>query len=254
MTGHAILLLLGLTFTGLVAVDAARRRRNWLAWALVPSMFGGFGFLLWLLVRRRWPAGERLGAWRNALLFSSAVPLLAVAFMVVTFVNTFVAQVARVEGGAMMPTLANQDRLIVNKAAYQTGDPQLGDIVMLHYPLNPEKAFVMRVIAEEGDQVRLVRGRVYRNDVLKDEPTCRTHIAVRTTSGPWWCRRATTSFLATIGRTVPTVATGYGCRRSTSWGECGFAGGRSPTRECSEQLWQRPVFQSSRPLTTAATC
>jgi signal peptidase I len=41
---------------------------------------------------------------------------------------------------------------------------------MMHYPLNPEKVFVKRVIAEEGDQVRLVRGRVFRNDVPLDEP------------------------------------------------------------------------------------
>jgi signal peptidase I len=37
---------------------------------------------------------------------------------------------------------------------------------MLYYPLNPDKSFVKRVIAKEGDQVRIVDGRVYRNDVL----------------------------------------------------------------------------------------
>ena len=36
---------------------------------------------------------------------------------------------------------------------------------MLYYPLNPDKSFVKRVIAEEGDQIRIVDGRVYRNDV-----------------------------------------------------------------------------------------
>jgi len=67
----------------------------------------------------------------------------------------------------MAPTLADQDRLIVNKAAYRFfEEPQVGDIVMLYYPLNPEKSFVKRVIAKEGDQVRIVDGRVYRNDVL----------------------------------------------------------------------------------------
>ena len=69
----------------------------------------------------------------------------------------------------MAPTLADQDRLIVNKLAYRIGEPQIGDIVMLYYPLNPDKSFVKRVIAEEGDQVRIVDGRVYRNDVLIDD-------------------------------------------------------------------------------------
>ena len=82
-----------------------------------------------------------------------------------TLIVTFGFQVARVEGQSMAPTLADQDRLIVNKLAYRISDPQRGDIVMLYYPLNPEKSFVKRVIAEEGDTVRVVDGRVYVNDV-----------------------------------------------------------------------------------------
>jgi signal peptidase I len=91
---------------------------------------------------------------------------LASAAVYATLIVTFGFQVARVEGQSMAPTLADQDRLIVNKAAYRFfEEPQIGDIVMLYYPLNPEKSFVKRVIAKEGDQVRIVDGRVYRNDV-----------------------------------------------------------------------------------------
>ena len=83
---------------------------------------------------------------------------------------TFGIQVARVEGLSMAPTLDDQDRLIVNKLVYRIGEPRRGDIVMLYYPLNPEKSFVKRVIAEEGDTVRIVDGRVYVNDIpLKDD-------------------------------------------------------------------------------------
>ena len=65
----------------------------------------------------------------------------------------------------MAPTLEDQDRLIVNKFVYRVSAPRRGDIVMLYYPLNPDKSFVKRVIAEEGDTVRIVDGRVYVNDV-----------------------------------------------------------------------------------------
>jgi signal peptidase I len=91
---------------------------------------------------------------------------LASAAVYATLIVTFGFQVARVEGQSMAPTLADQDRLIVNKLAYRLGGPQIGDIVMLYYPLNPDKSFVKRVIAEPGDTVRIVDGRVYRNDVL----------------------------------------------------------------------------------------
>ena len=100
--------------------------------------------------------GEELFAWLKTL---------ASAAVYATLIVTFGFQVARVEGQSMAPTLENQDRLIVNKLAYRLGQPQVGDIVMLYYPLNPEKSFVKRVIAEEGDQIRIVDGRVYRNDV-----------------------------------------------------------------------------------------
>jgi len=104
--------------------------------------------------------GEELIAWFKTL---------ASAAVYATLIVTFGFQVARVEGQSMAPTLQDQDRLIVNKLAYRLGDPHVGDIVMLYYPLKPEKSFVKRIIAEEGDQVRIVDGRVYRNDVPLDD-------------------------------------------------------------------------------------
>jgi signal peptidase I len=70
----------------------------------------------------------------------------------------------------MMPTLADRDRLIVNKLIYQTNEPQRGDIVMLRYPLDPDKTFVRRLVALEGDQVHLPGGRLLVNNVPMDEP------------------------------------------------------------------------------------
>jgi signal peptidase I len=104
--------------------------------------------------------GEELVAWFKTLV-SAAV--------YATLIVTFGFQVARVEGQSMAPTLADQDRLIVNKLAYRWGHPRVGDIVMLYYPLNPDKSFVKRVIAEENDQVRIVDGRVYRNEIPIDD-------------------------------------------------------------------------------------
>ena len=104
--------------------------------------------------------GEETLAWLKTL---------ASAAVYATLIVTFGFQVARVEGQSMAPTLADQDRLIVNKLAYRLGEPHVGDIVMLYYPLNPNKSFVKRVIAEEGDQVRVVDGRVFRNDVPMDD-------------------------------------------------------------------------------------
>jgi signal peptidase I len=100
----------------------------------------------------------------------AGVQTLLSAAVYATLIVTFGVQVARVDGLSMAPTLEDHDRLIVNKLVYELGEPRPGDIVMLYYPLNPEKMFVKRVIAKEGDTVRIVDGRVYVNDIpLHDE-------------------------------------------------------------------------------------
>ena len=95
----------------------------------------------------------------------SGIQTLLSAAVYATLIVTFGFQVARVDGLSMAPTLEDHDRLIVNKLVYELGDPRPGDIVMLYYPVNPEKMFVKRVIAKEGDRVRIVDGHVYVNDV-----------------------------------------------------------------------------------------
>ena len=114
---------------------------------------------------------------RRAALFSRAaqeilawLKTFASAAVYATLIVTFGFQVARVEGKSMEPTLQDQDRLIVNKAAYRFfGKPETGDIVMLHYPRDPDKSFVKRIVAEEGDTVRIDDGQVYVNEILKSD-------------------------------------------------------------------------------------
>jgi signal peptidase I len=83
----------------------------------------------------------------------------------IAFIGAFGFQVALVHGFSMEPTLDDRDRLIVNRLVYELGTPRHGDIVTLYYPVDPDKIFVKRVIAHEGDSVRIVGGRVLVNDV-----------------------------------------------------------------------------------------
>lgn len=95
----------------------------------------------------------------------AAVRTLFSAAVYTTLIMTFGVQVARVDGLSMAPTLDDRDRLIVNKLVYTLGDPRPGDIVMLYYPIDPQKMFVKRVIAGEGDTVTINDGRVSVNNV-----------------------------------------------------------------------------------------
>jgi signal peptidase I len=109
---------------------------------------------------------EESGTWRRiGAELASGIQTLFSAAVYATLIVTFGFQVARVDGLSMAPTLEDHDRLIVNKLVYELGDPRPGDIVMLYYPVDPAKMFVKRVIAREGDTVRIEDGHVYVNDI-----------------------------------------------------------------------------------------
>jgi signal peptidase I len=142
---------------------------------IVPE--SGFPFAPPPAVKRPAAASHRWAIVRAELV--AWVRTLGSAAVYATLIVTFGFQVARVEGQSMAPTLQDQDRLIVNKAVYKLSAPRRGDIVMLYYPVNPDKSFVKRVIAEEGDTVKIADGRVFVNDLPLDDsyvpPEYRSH-------------------------------------------------------------------------------
>ena len=165
-----LIVLPALLATGLVSVDAARRGRSWVIWAIVICLTGIFGVIVGLVVRRRTPNVAPLAPRSVLTIVMASLLIVGLRVIVGTYTTTFLFQVARVEGNAMAPTINDQDRLIVNKVAYQTAEPRRGELVMMLYPLRPERIFVKRVIGEEGDQVRIQDGSVYVNNVVRDEP------------------------------------------------------------------------------------
>lgn len=108
--------------------------------------------------------------------------LLGSSAIYATIVVTFGIQVARVEGESMAPTLHDEDRLVVNKLVYRIDRPQPGDVVMMNYPADPDKTFVKRYIAGEGDTVRIVNGQVFVNDI----PLADTYVAGELRSHDDW--------------------------------------------------------------------
>lgn len=77
---------------------------------------------------------------------------------------------ARVDGSSMEPTLHNGELVIVNKLAYKLGEPELGDIIVFHFPRDPSQEYIKRVIGVPGDQVLIEAGKVYVNSKEIVEP------------------------------------------------------------------------------------
>lgn len=106
------------------------------------------------------------GAWR---LFHSWFLDLLFAGLISFFIILFLYQPVKVEGGSMEPGLEDQERIFINKIVYRWEHISRGDIVVFHYPRDPRKSFIKRVIGLPGDRVRIAFGHVYLNGRAVDE-------------------------------------------------------------------------------------
>jgi len=95
---------------------------------------------------------------------------LFISLIISCFIIVFLYQPVKVEGTSMLPGLEDQERIFINKFVYRWGSVERDDIVVFHYPRDPSKSYIKRVIAVEGDRVRIDEGRVYVNGQLLDEP------------------------------------------------------------------------------------
>ena len=90
--------------------------------------------------------------------------------MASVLIITFLYQPVRVEGTSMLPRLEDSDRLFINKFVYHVSAIDRGDVVVFHYPRDPEKSYIKRVIAVPGDRIRIDHGRVWLNGKYLKEP------------------------------------------------------------------------------------
>ncbi len=104
--------------------------------------------------------------WRFLLDLLENIVLAVVVFLTI---NTLTARV-RVDGYSMRPTLENGEYVLVNRMAYRFSEPQRGDIIVFHSPLNPREDFIKRIIGLPGDTVEIYDGQVFVNGYAITEP------------------------------------------------------------------------------------
>lgn len=96
--------------------------------------------------------------------------LLAAAFLLAQVVRTYVVQPYVIPTGSMEPTIAIQDRVLVNKFVYRFRDPRPGEVVVFTDPSGETPALIKRVIAVGGQTVELSEGSVVVDGQVLDEP------------------------------------------------------------------------------------
>jgi len=111
-----------------------------------------------LIVRRTYVIPP---AWRSSIVETLDASIFAAVLSLL--IITFVVQAFFIPSGSMEPTLAIGDRILVSKFTYRFGPVRRGDVIVFHYPLNPSKDFVKRVVALGGETVELRDGVVLIN-------------------------------------------------------------------------------------------
>ncbi len=117
------------------------------------------------------PAAKRHGPGR----LLRGVLLAVLAGMII---RTAILEPVRVNGSSMRPTLRSGEVMLVTHLDYLLGEPKRQDVVVCYYPDRYvfqeqrmfRQYFVKRLIGLPGDTVEIVRGQVYLNGSLLDEP------------------------------------------------------------------------------------
>jgi len=99
--------------------------------------------------------------WRSSIIETLDASIIAALLSLL--IITFVVQAFFIPSGSMEPTLQVGDRILVSKFSYRFGSVHRGDVIVFHYPLNPGKDFVKRVVALPSETVELRDGVVLIN-------------------------------------------------------------------------------------------
>src|SRR5207244_13269393 len=126
------------------------------------------------------------------------VLIVAVALGLALLIQAFVVKPFRIPSGSMEPTLAINQRVLVDRVTGHFSDPGRGDIVVFKPPKGADanacgiasepndghpcqtptagkssQNFIKRIVAVGGDKLKVLRGRVYLNGKLQREPFIR---------------------------------------------------------------------------------
>ena len=125
--------------------------------------------------------------------FRELLEAVILAIIVFILIHTSIRNF-KVEGSSMNPTLESGQHLIVNKLVYSQLDmdrlsriipfwqaetpdtryaihpPKRGEVIVFHFPRDPSKDFVKRVVGLPGEEVEIRQGKVYIDGQALTEP------------------------------------------------------------------------------------
>ncbi|MFN7249503.1 MAG: signal peptidase I [Anaerobacillus sp.] len=97
----------------------------------------------------------------------SWVKTLVVVLVLVVAIRAFLFTNYIVYGSSMMPTIADRERVIINKIGYDVGLPQRFDMIVFHATETTD--YIKRIIGLPGDTIEFKEDNLYINGELIEE-------------------------------------------------------------------------------------
>lgn len=91
------------------------------------------------------------------------VKSIAISLIIAVFIINFLFQIVIVSGKSMVPTLKNNDKLILEKVTYRIIALKRNDIVVIKNPADTRERIIKRVIAVQGDKLKISNNILYIN-------------------------------------------------------------------------------------------
>lgn len=95
------------------------------------------------------------------------VEAFGVAILAAVLLKYFAIEAFQIPTSSMQPTMMGcveagvYDRLLVDKVRYRITEPQRGDILVFHYPLQQNQNYVKRMVGMGGDRINIAGGNLY---------------------------------------------------------------------------------------------
>ncbi|OQY01591.1 MAG: signal peptidase I [Desulfobacteraceae bacterium 4572_130] len=116
------------------------------------------------------------------------IEAILIAIVLALFIRAFFVQAFKIPSGSMKDTLLIGDHILVNKFIYgvripftngatlfKVSKPERKDIIVFKYPEDPDKDFIKRVVAVEGDIIELKNKKIYLNGKLQHNENYTIH-------------------------------------------------------------------------------
>ncbi len=96
--------------------------------------------------------------------FLEIIKFALITLIIIVPIRTFIAQPFIVSGESMVPTFEDGEYLIIDELSYYFETPKRGEVVVFHYPKDPSKYFIKRVIGLPGETVKIEKEKITITD------------------------------------------------------------------------------------------